>query len=94
MRLPAMRSAGLFFRFCSSRLQGENFSHIFYRAFGYDDSKHRLLELEQFKELVMQNSGKERVILIARLKKYESWKKRLPEPLFEDNNGGYVFARY
>ncbi len=73
--------------------QLENRGELKY-GFGYDDSKHRLLELEQFKELVMQNSGKERVILVARLKKYESWKKRLPEPLFEDNNGGYVFARY
>lgn len=65
-------------------------------GFQYDDAKHRLLSLGQFKELVGKNSGKGQVILVAKFRKYKAWRERLPRPLFEDNNGsgGYVFVQY
>ena len=62
----------------------------------YEDAKYRSLNLKQFKDLVLQNAEKGRVVLIAKSRKYMRWKQNLPEPLYEDSNGkgGYVFAQY
>lgn len=62
----------------------------------FEDAKHRSLNLKQFKDLVVQNAEKGRVVLIAKSRKYMRWKQNLPEPSYEDSNGkgGYVFAQY
>jgi 4-amino-4-deoxy-L-arabinose transferase len=62
----------------------------------YEDAKSRSLNLRQFKDLVLQNAEKGRVVLIAKSRKYMRWKQNLPEPLYEDSNGkgGYVFVQY
>ncbi|MBW2603605.1 MAG: phospholipid carrier-dependent glycosyltransferase [Deltaproteobacteria bacterium] len=62
----------------------------------YEDAKYRSLNLKQFKDLVLQNEEKGRVVLITKSRKYRRWKQNLPEPLYEDSNGkgGYVFAQY
>ncbi|MEJ2657124.1 MAG: phospholipid carrier-dependent glycosyltransferase, partial [Desulfobacterales bacterium] len=63
---------------------------------GYQDAKHRSLNLEQFKDLVIRTTGKDQVVLIAKSKKYAQWKQHLPEPAYEDSSGkgGYVFVQY
>lgn len=62
----------------------------------FEDAKYRSLNLKQFKDLVLQNAEKGRVVLIAKSRKYMRWKQNLPEPLYEDSNGkgGYVFVQY
>lgn len=62
----------------------------------YEDAKFRSLNLKQFKDLLLQNAEKGRVVLIAKSRKYMRWKQNLPEPLYEDSNGkgGYVFVQY
>jgi len=62
----------------------------------YEDAKFRSLNLKQFKNLLLQNAEKGRVVLIAKSRKYMRWKQNLPEPLYEDSNGkgGYVFVQY
>ena len=62
----------------------------------FEDSKHRLLNPDQFREFVHKNRGKGRVTLIAKAWKYRNWKQNLPEPLFEDSNGngGFIFAQF
>jgi 4-amino-4-deoxy-L-arabinose transferase len=62
----------------------------------YNDSKHRLLSLNQLRELILKNRGTGRVTLVAKARKYNDWKKSLPEPLFEDSsgNGGFMFAQF
>jgi 4-amino-4-deoxy-L-arabinose transferase len=62
----------------------------------YKGARHRLLTLEQLRNLTLRNRGTGRVTLIAEEKKYRLWTKTLPRPLFEDNNGpgGFVFAQF
>ncbi len=62
----------------------------------FEDSKDRLLNPEQFEELVLKNRGTGRVTLIARARSYKKWKQDFPEPLFEDSsgNGGFVFVQF
>jgi 4-amino-4-deoxy-L-arabinose transferase len=63
---------------------------------GYDDSKHRHLDLIQFRDFVIQNRGKSLVTVIAKAKTYKGWKIELPQPVFETSNGtdGFVFAQF
>jgi 4-amino-4-deoxy-L-arabinose transferase len=62
----------------------------------YEDAKYRSLNLKQFKDLVLQNAEKGRVVLIAKSRKYMRWKQNLPEPVYEASSGkgGYVFVQY
>jgi len=60
----------------------------------YDDSKHRLLDVDLFKELVRKSSGKGSIVLILNTKRYAEYSPLLPEPVFEDVNRGFVFAEY
>jgi 4-amino-4-deoxy-L-arabinose transferase len=61
---------------------------------GYDDSKQRLLNIDQFKELIDKGSGKERITLITSTKRYAEYRQVLPIPVFEDIDGGFVFAEF
>jgi len=73
----------------------ENAGELSY-GFQYEDSKHRLLDLNQFRELILKNRGTGRVTLIAKGKKYKKWKHKLPEPFFKESNGddGFVLAQF
>lgn len=59
----------------------------------YDDSKHRLLSLDQLTEMVKAQEEK-RVVLIAKARRYAEYKHLLPRPVFEDTNGRFVFVRF
>jgi len=63
---------------------------------GYNDLKHRMLNLARFRALISKNHGSGTATLIARAKNYQDWKQDLPEPCFEDTSGdnGFVFAQY
>lgn len=62
----------------------------------FEDSRHRMLNLDQFREVVLKNRGTGRVTLVAKARKYKNWKQSLPEPVFEDcnGNGGFVFVQF
>jgi 4-amino-4-deoxy-L-arabinose transferase len=61
----------------------------------HDESKrHRLLSVEQFRDLINKNSGKNSVVLITDAKHYAEQKSKLPEPAFEDIDGRFVFAQF
>ncbi len=60
----------------------------------YEDSKHRLLDPKQFGEFVSEHAGKHQVVLISKARDYRRYKDQLPKPASEDDNGGFVFARF
>lgn len=62
----------------------------------FEDSRHRLLNLDQLRKLILKNRGTGRVTLIAKSGKYENWKQDLPEPVFADINGSrnFVFVQF
>jgi 4-amino-4-deoxy-L-arabinose transferase len=60
----------------------------------YDDSKHRLLNIDQVKELMTRRSGKERIAMVLNAKRYEEYKGLLPKPVFEKSDGHFVFAEF
>jgi len=62
---------------------------------GYDDSsKHRLLDIQQLRELITKDLGKEHVILITGTKRYIEYQHQIPKPVFENIDNGFVFAEY
>jgi 4-amino-4-deoxy-L-arabinose transferase len=60
----------------------------------YPGSRHRLLTVDQLRRLIEENSGKKRVILIARSDAYEEYRREIPKPLFEDHDIRFVFAQF
>lgn len=62
---------------------------------GYPDSRHRLIDIDGFAQLV-RSYGRGRVVLVGKAKHYRRWKEKLPAATFEDTSGpgGYVFAQY
>jgi hypothetical protein len=63
-------------------------------GFGYDDSKQRLLEIDQFIELVTKSSGKGSVVLILDTERYAEYSPLLPKPVFKDVKGDFMFAEF
>ena len=61
---------------------------------GYDDSKQRLLDIDQFKKLIDKSSGKGCITLITSAKRYVEYRQLLPKPVFEDIDHGFVFAEF
>jgi 4-amino-4-deoxy-L-arabinose transferase len=61
---------------------------------GYDDSKQRLLDIDQFKKLIDNSSRKGDIALITSRKRYREYRQLLPKPIFEDMNSGFVFAEF
>ena len=59
-----------------------------------EDSKQRLLDIDQFKKLIDSNSGRGYIALITSTKRYEEYRRFLPEPIFEDINSGFVFVEF
>ncbi|MFH1491703.1 MAG: phospholipid carrier-dependent glycosyltransferase [Pseudomonadota bacterium] len=62
----------------------------------HEGAKHRLLDMKQFRTLILKNQGTGRVTLFARGKTYKRWRQELPEPLFEErsSNDGFVLAKF
>jgi len=58
----------------------------------YQDSAQRLLGLDRVNELIDENPGN--LVIIASDQNFEGWKSELPEPVFADRNGEFVFAMY
>jgi 4-amino-4-deoxy-L-arabinose transferase len=59
-----------------------------------DVSKHRLLNIDQLRELITKGMGREHIILITSTKRYWEYKQLLPKPIFEDIDFGFVFAEF
>jgi 4-amino-4-deoxy-L-arabinose transferase len=60
----------------------------------YPDSKHRLLNFNQFSEIVKKNHGVKRIVLVIDENRFLDWKKQLPVPLLVKTTGrdGYTIA--
>jgi 4-amino-4-deoxy-L-arabinose transferase len=61
---------------------------------GYDNSKHRLLDVDHLKELITENTGNGCVTLITFTKRYIEYEHLLPKPAFKDINHGFLFAEF
>jgi 4-amino-4-deoxy-L-arabinose transferase len=61
---------------------------------GYDDSKLRLLDIDQFKKLIDNSSMKGGIALITSTKRYTEYRQLLPKPVFEYIDSGFVFAEF
>ncbi len=60
----------------------------------YDDSRQRLLDIDQFEKLIETSTGKECIALVTRTKWYAEYRRQLPKPVFEDIDRGFVFAEF
>lgn len=62
----------------------------------WDDASHRKLSLDQFRELVTRNKGKNRIVLVLDTKRYGKWHESLPLPSERKDNGekGYILVCY
>ena len=56
------------------------------------DAAFRLLTVETLQRLINENPRN--LVLVARKNNYQKWKTALPMPVFEDNNGQFVFTAY
>lgn len=63
---------------------------------GYEDSRQRLLGLDDLRELIGKHRGTSRVTLFEESDRYERQKKELPDPILEDSSGegGFVFLQF
>jgi len=60
----------------------------------YDDSRHRRLNVDQFKKLIEGDQGKKGVILITETKDYVRYKSILPKPVYADISGRFAFVQF
>jgi 4-amino-4-deoxy-L-arabinose transferase len=60
----------------------------------YDDSKHRLLSLEQFKALVAGNVNKRTIVLFTDARQYDDYALGLPKPVWQTVSGGLALAQF
>ena len=60
---------------------------------GYRDSKNRFLNAENLRNLIRGPRNQE-VVLIIKANKCADYRQVLPEPVFEDSNGVYIFAAF
>ena len=60
----------------------------------YADSKHRLLNIDQLRQLMTGRSDKERIAMVLNAKRYEEHKGLLPRPVFEKIDDHFVFAEF
>jgi 4-amino-4-deoxy-L-arabinose transferase len=60
------------------------------------DSKHRHLDLVEFRDFVIKNRKSGFITLIAEKKIYQGWKIELPQPVFEisSSKDGFIFAQF
>jgi 4-amino-4-deoxy-L-arabinose transferase len=57
-------------------------------------SKQRLLDIDQFKELITKGLNRGCVTLITSTKRYVEYKPLLPKPIFEDIDDSFVFVGF
>lgn len=61
----------------------------------HDDSNPpRLLSPDQFAELISRNRGRKSVIWITDTYRYKRYRNKLPAPVYEDTDRGFIFARF
>ena len=60
----------------------------------YDDSRHRLLNVDQFKKLIAENQEEKGVILITETRSYERHRPMLTKPVYEDISGRFAFVQF
>ena len=60
----------------------------------YDDSKHRLLNLDRLSEPITAVSCNTRITLITLASRYVEYRHLLPKPVFEDINDNFAFAEF
>ena len=60
----------------------------------YEEARPRHLGTGQFIQMIDQNKGANRVILICKAKEYRKLKPHLPAPTFEEMSDGFAFVRY
>ncbi len=60
----------------------------------YEEARSRYLSTEQFIQMIDQNRGADRLILICKAKAYRRLRPHLPEPTFEEIGDGFAFVRY
>lgn len=60
----------------------------------YEEARSRHLSTGQFVRMIDQNRGADRLILICKAKEYRRLRPHLPEPTFEEIDGGFAFVRY
>ena len=59
-----------------------------------DDSRYRLLTVEQLNNFVSKNSGQKRLVLITTSRHYTERSHLLKKPDFEDIDGAFAFAQF
>lgn len=60
----------------------------------YDDSKHRLLDLDHPSELITAVPRNTRITVITLTKRYVEYRHLLPKPVFEDIDENFAFAEF
>jgi 4-amino-4-deoxy-L-arabinose transferase len=60
----------------------------------YEEARPRHLGTGQFIQMIDQNKGADRVILICKAKAYRKLRPHLPAPTFEEISDGFAFVRY
>jgi len=61
---------------------------------GYDDSRHRVLSIDQFRDMVADRARAERVTLIIGAEHYAEYRGQLPSPSYRDTHDGLVWVEY
>jgi 4-amino-4-deoxy-L-arabinose transferase len=60
----------------------------------YADSKQRLLDVDQLKDLITTGPEKGPIVLITSAKRYAEYGPQLPKPVFENSENGFIFAEF
>ena len=60
----------------------------------YQDSRQRLLDINQLKKLIAESSNDKSITVIMLLKRYLDYKQKLPKPVYEDIEGSFIFAEF
>ena len=60
----------------------------------YSDSKDRLLTVEQFRKLIRNHRGEQKITLITGARHYAYYRPMFQAPVYEDSSGRFVFAQY
>ena len=61
---------------------------------GYEDSRHRLLDVQQSKNLIAGPARENRIILVVGAKRYAQYEGQLPRPCHVERCDGLVWAEY
>lgn len=66
----------------------------FHWGLTYEDTKHRMLTVEQFETMLDKERGKSHPILFVYIWNYETYRDRLPEPDFVATWGRFVLVQF